>query len=121
MQSHGREEKSYQCTYCNYIFRRQSHLTRHILIHTGEKPFPCTQCDERFSRSDKLKLHVKRTHTGGSSNAAKTQIKIGNFLLLLNTTIFLNLSIKHNFLSCFFRTKLKLNKRMKRYFAVLII
>lgn len=77
MKSHEREEKSFKCSYCHYVFRRQSHLTRHVLIHTGEKPFQCTQCEERFSRSDKLKLHVKRTHVGGSSNANRSQVKIG--------------------------------------------
>lgn len=78
MESHKKVARTYKCSYCDYIFRRQSHLTRHILIHTGEKPFECKQCDERFSRSDKLKLHVQRTHVAGyAKSVMKPPITIG--------------------------------------------
>ncbi|XP_065219470.1 zinc finger protein ZFP2-like isoform X2 [Planococcus citri] len=76
MESHKKVARTYKCTYCEYVFRRQSHLTRHILIHTGEKPFRCHLCEERFSRSDKLKLHVKRTHPGCFGNSVKPTIEI---------------------------------------------
>lgn len=72
MKSHDNLSKSFRCQYCHYMFRRQSHLTRHVLIHTGEKPFKCNQCDERFSRSDKLKLHVSRTHCDPASTSTPT-------------------------------------------------
>ena len=73
MKSHDKINKSYKCSYCHYMFRRQSHLTRHTLIHTGEKPFECTHCSERFSRSDKLKLHISRVHAEHAEGSGNTK------------------------------------------------
>ncbi|KAI5795785.1 hypothetical protein EDC01DRAFT_593518, partial [Geopyxis carbonaria] len=48
---------------CLRRFKRQEHLRRHSLTHTGERRFFCTapKCGKKFSRSDNLTQHLK-TH-----------------------------------------------------------
>ena len=56
-------ERKHRCGECGRTFKEAYHLTRHILIHTGEKPFGCSYCEKRFNRKDKLKLHTESQHT----------------------------------------------------------
>ena len=56
-------ERKHRCGECGRTFKEAYHLTRHILIHTGEKPFACSFCEKRFNRKDKLKLHTESQHT----------------------------------------------------------
>jgi hypothetical protein len=46
-------------TECDYIAKRNEHLRRHMLIHSGERSFVCGVCHNRFSRPDNFKVHVK--------------------------------------------------------------
>jgi len=55
------DERKYKCEQCQATFKKNAHLERHMLIHTGEKPFSCDVCEKSFSRKDKLKKHC-RTH-----------------------------------------------------------
>ena len=47
---------------CTSVFRENSKLKRHKLVHTGEKAFKCEHCGLSFSLRHNLKTHEK-THT----------------------------------------------------------
>ena len=55
--------KNYQCKICKKIFKDNSKLRRHQLVHTGERPFKCPYCEGCFSVDFNLKTHI-RVHTG---------------------------------------------------------
>lgn len=62
-------DKPFACEWanCEHRFKRQEHLKRHELKHTGEKSFVCEveTCAQPFSRKDNLKAHMK-THQSNS-------------------------------------------------------
>lgn len=49
------QSKKYMCNLCG---TEQSHLKRHMMIHTGETPHTCKICAKAFSRSDWLAKHM---------------------------------------------------------------
>ena len=51
------------CQFCPQTFKRNEHLARHTLIHSGEKKHKCNTCSRHFSRLDALKRHT-RLHSG---------------------------------------------------------
>lgn len=51
--------KFYTCEFCGKYFPSQSHLERHVKIHTGQKDWPCQYCEKAFRRKDHLKSHLK--------------------------------------------------------------
>jgi KRAB domain-containing zinc finger protein len=59
------EVKPFKCSYegCPYSAKRQEHLDKHTLTHTGEKPFQCKDCGASFSVKSSLIVHIKRKHT----------------------------------------------------------
>uniref|UniRef100_A0A8C8DM77 C2H2-type domain-containing protein n=1 Tax=Oryzias sinensis TaxID=183150 RepID=A0A8C8DM77_9TELE len=46
---------------CCKSFSQSSHLTTHMITHTGAKMFSCRLCGKRFSQSHHLGSHM-RTH-----------------------------------------------------------
>lgn len=63
-------ERPHACVTCGARFKRTEHLTRHVLLHTGELPHGCAHCPARFRRRDHLQLHERR-HTGEWERAAQ--------------------------------------------------
>ncbi|XP_060037637.1 zinc finger protein 879-like isoform X2 [Erinaceus europaeus] len=56
-------EKPYKCNLCDKDFKWHSHFTQHLRIHTGEKPYKCTECGKAFNWRSCLLKHL-RIHTG---------------------------------------------------------
>ncbi|XP_077313421.1 zinc finger protein 865 isoform X2 [Lithobates pipiens] len=65
------QDGPFTCNLCWKVFKKQSHLHQHQIIHTGEKPFSCNICEKSFNRRESLKRHVK-TH----SNSLKVQCEV---------------------------------------------
>lgn len=50
--------KMVECSLCNFICKRPSHLKRHMLSHTGEKPHKCEHCPKSFAQKTDLNRHM---------------------------------------------------------------
>jgi uncharacterized Zn-finger protein len=47
----------YRCSFCKKQFVNKTHLTQHLMTHTGERPFVCHVCGVAFSRCSNLTRH----------------------------------------------------------------
>ena len=54
---------AFSCRYCNKLFSRPNHVTKHERIHTGERPYSCEICGKFFTEKGHLTRH-ERIHTG---------------------------------------------------------
>ncbi|KAK3915500.1 Zinc finger protein 449 [Frankliniella fusca] len=59
-----RADRPHACPTCGSRFKRAEHLSRHVLLHTGELPYACSHCPNRFRRRDHLLLHERRHISG---------------------------------------------------------
>ena len=53
----------YKFIHCNKTFSFKTHLTRHVLVHTGKKSHKCKVCEKSFNRSEHLTKHIKKCNT----------------------------------------------------------
>ena len=56
------KRKEYNCDICSKEFKKQSHLLRHMNIHTREKLYTCDICSKSFTDPSSLRKHIN-THT----------------------------------------------------------
>uniref|UniRef100_A0A1B6DYQ6 Protein krueppel n=1 Tax=Clastoptera arizonana TaxID=38151 RepID=A0A1B6DYQ6_9HEMI len=55
--------KRFSCSVCDKSFLLKSHVTDHMMLHSGERNEICDICNKGFISSSALKRH-KRNHTG---------------------------------------------------------
>ncbi|KAL4226805.1 hypothetical protein ACF0H5_014783 [Mactra antiquata] len=60
----GNVGKQFKCPECPAAYSYKCHLTRHLIIHTGEKPYKCKFCGKAFNRNAHLIRH-RKMHSGG--------------------------------------------------------
>lgn len=60
---HPLSKQLLNCSVCGSVFKYQSKLTRHLLVHSKAKLYKCKYCDSAFSLSHNLKVHL-RIHLG---------------------------------------------------------
>ena len=52
-----------KCPFCDYKYRSEKNLSKHMIKHNGEKFFTCDQCDFKTAYSRSLETHKMR-HSG---------------------------------------------------------
>ena len=53
------DERPYKCNSCDGRFKRKSHLSIHMLIHSGGRPYKCTVSNKHFIHNHHLTRHMR--------------------------------------------------------------
>ncbi|KAH3727517.1 zinc finger protein 271-like [Dreissena polymorpha] len=56
---HQNRGRQFKCPECPASYSYKCHLTRHLMIHTGDKPYKCKFCGKAFNRNAHLVRHRK--------------------------------------------------------------
>ena len=70
------EEQTFKCEICPKSFKRKSHYTRHLTIHSGIKPHSCEHCGKSFNQKSDLKRHAQ-THERKKEKEQQQDFEIG--------------------------------------------
>lgn len=67
------DERKYLCTVCMKSFKRQDHLSGHLLTHSDKKPFSCPveNCGKSYCDSRSLKRHLDQ-HESVCTHSSRT-------------------------------------------------
>ncbi|XP_063684646.1 zinc finger protein 384-like isoform X2 [Bolinopsis microptera] len=58
-----KDEKSFECKYCDYQAKQYNQLARHWKTHSGERPYQCGMCDYSAALKHNLVQHMWSKHT----------------------------------------------------------
>ncbi|KAL3244060.1 hypothetical protein MRX96_019628 [Rhipicephalus microplus] len=67
----------FSCNVCKKVFKTQSHMRLHCLIHTDLKPFTCHQCDFSSNAKGNLYTHMRK-HTGNYFKCSRCSFRSCN-------------------------------------------
>uniref|UniRef100_A0A224Z602 Zinc finger protein zfat n=1 Tax=Rhipicephalus zambeziensis TaxID=60191 RepID=A0A224Z602_9ACAR len=67
----------FSCNVCKKVFKTQSHMRLHCLIHTDLKPFTCHQCDFSTNAKGNLYTHMRK-HTGNYFKCSRCDFRSCN-------------------------------------------
>ena len=57
-----KDEKPFQCKFCDKRFKRPQNLKDHEFTHSDEKPFKCDGCWKSFRTKTQMKTHKNNIH-----------------------------------------------------------
>ena len=56
--------KEFPCPTCGKMFYLESHMRKHVTVHTGERNYMCDLCGKEFRNSEALCNHKNHVHFG---------------------------------------------------------
>ena len=59
---HLLDEAGHKCKNCKRTFGKETHLKKHLKVHTFGKQFFCDSCRKMFQKSRYLSSHIKTQH-----------------------------------------------------------
>lgn len=82
------KEKTHKCKECGKLFRYESVLKEHYLMHTGETPHNCPHCPKKFRTKSNMQRHLI-THgvVSKARSLYKSQCEICGKILRLSSNL----------------------------------